>query len=104
MNNHIEYIFKKGTLFYPEWKFGTARICPFRAQSYHQNSYISHQSAECQPLEVPITFHGCLLSGDTLTILFPLRNPTIMAPIPLRPPSQLITSLHTDESTLKTPL
>ena len=44
------------------------------------------------------------LSGDTLTILFPLRNLTITAPLPLRPPSQLITSLHTDKSTLKTPL
>ena len=47
---------------------------------------------------------GRVMSGDTLTILFPLRNPTITAPLPLRPPSQLITSLHTDESTLKTPL
>ena len=44
------------------------------------------------------------LSGDTLTILFPLRNPTIMALLPLRPPSRLITSLHTDESTLKNPI
>ena len=44
------------------------------------------------------------LSGDTLAILSPLQNLTITAPLLLRPPSQLIASLHTDESTLKTPL
>ena len=60
MNNHIEYIFKKGIHFYEYFILNGARICPFRAQSYHPNSYISHQSANCQLLEVPITFHACL--------------------------------------------
>ena len=87
---------------HPDLSFSVSLIARFQSSPRieHWNALMHVIGYIKNTIDYGLTY----LSGDTLTILFPLRNPTITAPLPLRPPSQLITSLHTDESTLKTPL